>query len=107
MIRYGTILDDIFGDDENDEFIFGFKGDDTFLSTRGNDSLFGGRGDDSFIIAPQFDGVVHVDGGRGHDTLYLARDVFSIDHVGDKIVIHYLYDMFIIVDNVEMIEYGG
>lgn len=106
MITYGTAQNDVFGGSEYDDFIFGFRGDDTLISGIGNDSLFGGQGDDTFIICPQTDAVVYIDGGRGFDTISLSRDVIDIETVGNKMVIHYDYDMIIIADKVEQIEWS-
>ena len=101
MIIYGTHADDITPDTENDDFIFGRAGDDTFLYYFGNDFIFGGQGDDIFIVSPQVDAIVYINGGRGDDTLVLARDPISVDHIGNKMIIHYDYDMVIITERVD------
>ena len=101
MIRLGTNTNDILPDTEFDDFIFGFNGVDTFLCYQGNDALFGGQGDDTFIIAPQTGATVYIDGGRGLDTLALARDPIDIEYVGHKMIIHYEYDMTIVTQRVE------
>lgn len=97
----GTNSTEIIPDSNMDDFIFGRAGDDTFLCYFGNDLIFGGAGDDTFILAPQTDSVVYLNGGRGCDTLVLARDPVSIEHIGNKMIVEYDYDMVIITNKIE------
>lgn len=105
MIIFGNRLDNIIPDTEFDDFIFGGTGDDTFLCYFGNDFIFGGPGDDTFIIAPQTDSVVYLNGGRGCDSLVLARDPVDIQYIGNKMIIEYDYDMVIITNRIEEVDF--
>ena len=101
----GTNLAEIIPDTATDDFIFGGAGDDTFLCYFGSDFIFGGAGDDTFILGPQTDSVVYLNGGRGCDSLVLARDPVYIECIGNKMIIEYDYDMVIITNKVEEVVF--
>lgn len=71
----------LFGDDRNnilnggagDDTLFGSRGDDLLIGGPGADRLFGGDGNDDIVtrVDPGDTVVDTIDGGAGHDSLYI------------------------------------
>lgn len=121
--------DDFISDGSDDSYwssdVFcGQKGNDTLVSSDGNDVLHGGRGDDVFEVRlgwydpadiqfpppgiehGQIGFEVEVFGGHGHDVLIISNSAgYTIEHVGDDVIIHSVFGGTVTVHDVEEFQF--
>lgn len=88
LINGGSGNDDLSGGDgadvlagaDGDDILRGGDGQDVLIGGLGNDQMFGDAGDDQFVfrqeslIGGDEESQSSIDGGTGHDTLYIALD---------------------------------
>ncbi len=94
-IAYGVVIEDVIGGDANDVII------DNFVDNR----LWGGAGNDHFYLGAG--GYDFVDGGDGHDSLFLSitRDQASWFTVSPQVTLLVADNMAVELQGIEQIQF--